>query len=201
MRLRDTRSYGEAFHTDYSWIFRRSVIRRRICVAATILSIGSISFFACEKDDDNDNDWINETDRSFTLHAAMSNTAEIRAGELASNKGTDPAVRAYGQMMVNDHTAVQTELKNLASGLGLTAPDSVDAAHAALAQQLQAMSGRAFDSMYIHSQIKDHDNAIDLFRNQTEEGNNWRLRDYAKKHLPHLQMHLNTADSISKNYP
>ena len=156
-------------------------------------------FSSCDKDDDDDND-INSQDRNFAMMAAMANFAEIDAGSLAVSKGTDPGITGFGQMMVNDHGSAKTELQDMASDLGLNAPDSLDAEHVALKAQLMTLSGRAFDSVYIHSQVKDHQTAITLHRNQSENGDNARLRNYANQQLPHLEEHLEHAQNLAANY-
>src|SRR5215207_7791198 len=131
----------------------------------------AVILVSCDKDDDDDT-VVNSTDRNFTVMAAIANTAEVDAGQLAATKATDGGIRAYGQMMVADHGPAQAELKTIAAGLGLRAPDSLDAEHVALKAQLMAATGRQFDSLYIHSMVKDHQKAIDLFTNEKNQGNN-----------------------------
>ncbi len=158
-------------------------------------------FAGCDKDDDdnNDND-INNTDRNFTMMASMSTTAEIDAGTSASQKGESEGIRMYGNMMVSGHGPVQAQLVALASGLGLKAPDSLNAAHVALKAQLAALDGRAFDSVYIHAQVRDHQNTIALFEDQVSNGNNATLRNFATTTLPDLRHHLEVADSLAAGY-
>jgi len=61
---------------------------------------------------------------------------------------------------------------------------------------LSMLMGMAFDSTYINSQVMDHQAAIQLFQSEASNGNDSRLRDYAQKYLPKLQMHLQMADSV-----
>jgi putative membrane protein len=164
-----------------------------------LLPLALISFFSigCDKEDDND---INQRDRNFAMKASMANFAEIDAGQLAATKATDAGIRSFGQQMVTEHTASKAELQNLANSLSLYAPDSLDAEHAALKTQLMALSGKAFDSVYIHSQVKDHNMAIDLYDDEGDKGDNRPLRDYARSTLPHLRMHLSKADSLATKF-
>lgn len=152
----------------------------------------------CDKDDD-DND-VNSTDRNFAMMAAMANHAEIDAGTLASSKAVNPGIRAFGQMMVTEHGMSRTELQTMAQSLNVYAPDSLDAEHVALKAQLMTLSGRAFDSVYINSQVRDHQRTIALFEDEDDDGNNDMLEDYARKTLPHLRMHLAHADSLARNF-
>lgn len=52
------------------------------------------------------------------LHAA--NQQEIEAGRLAQQNSANAEVRSYGDMLVREHTAADTQVKNVAQTLGLT---------------------------------------------------------------------------------
>jgi len=160
----------------------------------------AVSLIACDKDDDDDNETYNQQDKNFAMMASMSNYAEIDAGQTASTKGTNAGIREFGSMMVRDHTKAGQELKPITSGLGLYSPDSLDAKHVALKAQLATLTGRAFDSVYIHSQVEDHQAAIDLFTDESEDGKQADLKNFATKTLPNLKMHKMHADSLANLY-
>ncbi len=155
------------------------------------------AFFACKKDNSNS---VNANDKQFVTMAAMSNFAEISAGQLAVSKTSDMNVQMFAQKMIGDHTKAQDSLKLIAGQLGLNAPDSLDAAHVQMAAMLSAMSGRAFDSAYVHGQVTDHQNTVTLFQNETSNGSNSKVKTYVNTYLPAIQMHLMMADSLAKNY-
>jgi putative membrane protein len=168
-------------------------------VMLSLFVVSALAFVGCEKDEDEDgvgSENVNGTDQEFTVTASMSNQAEIELGQLAATRGNHPAVKSYGQMMVTDHTMVGAELDSIAASLNLSTPDTLDAKHKQLKQTLSTVSGRTFDSIYIASQIEDHQFAIHVFEQERTYGANTRLRNFAAKHLPHLQMHLQKADSI-----
>jgi len=158
-------------------------------------SICALLFTACSKDDNGIQD-VNNTDQNFVLMGSMSNNAEIMAGQLAASKGSSTMVRSFGQMMVDEHTMAQQDLKARAGRASLMAPDSVDAAHQALMARLSSLNGYSFDTAYINSQVMDHAKAIDLFNTEINGGSNPGIRSYATEYLPHIQMHYNRADSI-----
>ena len=159
------------------------------------LLVASVLFTACNKDDQ-DNNNLNETDRNFMMQSAFGNNAEISAGQLAATKGMNLAVRNYGQMMVNDHTTAKAELATLANETGTALPIGLDSAHQVLAQQLASLSGYSFDSLYIASQIMDHQTMQNLMQNEINNGNDGRVMNYAEKYLPKINHHLHMADSI-----
>jgi putative membrane protein len=166
---------------------------KRIILMAMVATIMS-----CNKNDDNNN--VNSTDRDFTRKATMGNTAEIDAGQTASTKGTSTDVKNFGQMMVNDHGSARSDLHTIAKDLKLSAPDSLDAQNMVLAAQLATLSGRAYDSVYIHSQVEAHIQTISLFQDEIKNGMNNRLKTYANNQMPHLQSHLQSAQTIAAGY-
>ncbi len=60
------------------------------------------------------------------------------------------------------------------------------------------LSGYSFDTAYINSQVKGHQEVAALFEKETNDGKEARLKNYAEKLLPHIRMHLTRADSIRK---
>jgi putative membrane protein len=157
-----------------------------------------------DKDDNNNNNnnndqSLNDKDKQFLTMAAYSNYAEIDAAQLAGTKATDTAVKNFSFLMVTEHQMALNELKSLAQNR-VTLPTGPDQAHITLKQQLSAMSGRKFDSTYIHLQVTDHQAAETLFKDEINNGKNADVKNYANKYLPHIQMHLTKAISISSKY-
>jgi putative membrane protein len=175
----------------------KSIIMKKNIIGA--LALAAVTVFSCDKNDDNDTD-VNATDRNFTQVAAMSGFAEVDAGQLAAVKATNPGIKSFAQMMVAEHGANGSQLKMIATNLGLYAPDSLDAEHVALKAQLMSLNGRAFDSVYIHSQVSDHNKVISLFNDEQVNGNNGQLRGYADTTLPHLHQHLSSAQTLASQY-
>ena len=155
------------------------------------------SLVSCSEDDD---DQLNSQDRTFLTQASISNNAEVGAATLASTKATNGAVKAFAMHMLAEHTTAQNDLKNLGANVGNAVRDTLDPAHVTLAQQLSAMSGRAFDSAYIHTQVSDHQATITFFQNEQSGGQHDDVKRYADTYLPHIQSHYQRADSIAKAY-
>ncbi len=156
-----------------------------------------LALAGCDKTTNNK---LNDTDRNFMLKASASNTAEIDAATLASYKATNAAVKAFADHMIMEHGMAQTELKNLSVNVGYPVKDSIDPAHVALKAQLSLLSGRQYDSAYIYAQVTDHQAAVDNFNNELSNGQHKDVKNYASTYLPHIQMHLKSADSIATAY-
>lgn len=162
-----------------------------------LLSALILGFISCTKTQ-GDHDAISDED--FVLQASLVNTTEIDIGSLAASKGTDEGVRAFAQSVTQYHKGVQSQLKSLAIGLSLVAADSLDADHINLKSNLLDLSGRAFDSLYIHTRVQDFHQAIKLYFEEMITGPNEQLRDYSSSILPRLEVYLHQADSLVNKY-
>jgi putative membrane protein len=129
--------------------------------------------------------------------AALGNMTEIKFGELASTKATDPLVKDFAMRMVQDHTGAQAELKDISNDYSdVDWPNDMDQQHKDLFADLNNRSGYSFDSLYMSSQIVDHQMTIATFETEISSGTVDRVKTYANKYLPHIEMHFQQADSI-----
>ena len=140
---------------------------------------------------------MRQVDRDFILKASELNLAEIELGELAATKATAPSVRNFAELMVTEHQAAYDELESIATDNSTAITTSVNFEHQDIKQRLSEMSGYAFDTAYMRSQIKDHEKSILLFETEISNGNDPRVKDHAIQYLPQIQLHHHKADSIS----
>lgn len=165
-----------------------------------IVMIASLGWVACDDDDDNplDKPNLNETDETFVEVAARSNMAEIEFSELATTKASDSLVRVYAQQMIDEHTAAQDELEDLADDYGgIEWPNDLDEGHDEILENLNnAEEGYSFDTLYLRSQMRVHEAAISAFEASATNATDMRVKAYANKYLPELEEHLQQADSI-----
>ena len=96
-------------------------------------------------------------DQAILKDMANANLAEIEGGKLAQSKGQSAEVKAFGQQMIDDHTANLNEVKALAQARGVMLPTEPDAKHKAMAAKLEKLSGDAFDKAYMkQAGLQDH---------------------------------------------
>lgn len=173
------------------------IIRSR-SLYVLVLSM-SLSFSSCKDDDDDENTnqpATTNVDRDFMVNVALGNLAEIELGQIAATRGTLDTVKAYGRMMVADHTVAHNELKTLANNEQVTLPTTMDTMHLALKLKLETLSGRQFDSVYVNSQVMDHTKTKAIFETEINAGKDPEVKAYANKNLPHINMHLQAANYI-----
>ena len=140
---------------------------------------------------------VSSMDKKFAMMAAAGGMAEVETARLALTKASSDAVKQYAQKMIDDHTAANTELMQIASMKNLTLPTAPDAKHRAMMAKMEKLSGAAFDREYIMmAGHKDHQAMEKLFRDESMKGRDADLKAFAAKTLPVVQMHLDKIQGM-----
>jgi putative membrane protein len=140
---------------------------------------------------------VSAADKKFVKDAAQGGLAEVQLGRLATEKGSSPEVKAFGQRMVKDHTQANDQLKQVAESKGIEVPTDLNAKDKMLKDQLSNLSGRQFDQAYMQDMVKDHKQDIADFARESRTGNDATVKDFASKTLPTLRSHLRKAEKIA----
>ena len=141
---------------------------------------------------------VSKTDQDFILAAAQGGMTEVKLGELAAQKGTRDDVKAFGQMMVKDHTAINDDLKALAAQKGVTLPDSLNAKHQGMVDKMAALTGSAFDDAYIAAMIKDHKKDAKAFKAESDATKDADIKSFVDKSIPVVEEHLKLITTMKK---
>jgi len=137
-------------------------------------------------------------DRDFILAAAQGGLTEVKLGELAAKKGTRDDVKAFGAMMVKDHSAINDDLKALAAKEGVTLPASLDAEHQGLVDKLAALTGSAFDDAYVATMIKGHKKDAKAFKAESTATQDADIKSFLDKSIPVVESHLQHVTAMKK---
>jgi len=141
---------------------------------------------------------LSSADRHFVTEAAQGGMAEVQLGSLASKKGSNSGVKAFGQRMVQDHSKANQELMKLATQKGVPLPKSIGK-HQAIYNRLSRLSGAAFDSAYMSDMVKDHQEDVAAFQKASQTAHDPTLKSWAAKTLPTLKEHLQMAMQTKQN--
>ncbi len=142
-------------------------------------------------------DKIDKQDRKFIVEAAAGGMFEVKAGEMAAQKASNPEVKKFGERMVKDHTAANSELMSIAQSKGVTPPDKLKRGDQKNLDKLSKASGADFDKQYMSIMIKDHKHDIDAFKKEADKGKDPDVKAFAAKTLPTLQDHAQQARTVS----
>lgn len=159
--------------------------------------IAVAALLSCKKEDATIPNVLNDSDKNFIHLASMSNTFEKETSKIALSKSADSVVLSFAQQMLTDHTNAQNDLKTMGTVVGFTVTDTIDAAHAATITQLDTLTGRTFDSAYIHTQLLDHEGTRKFYIDELENGNQVNVKAYANTILQNITLHYQRADSIA----
>jgi putative membrane protein len=132
--------------------------------------------------------------QKFISTAIQHNYAEIDVGKLAQEKGTNPAVKAYGSMLVRDHGAANEKAQAVAKELKIDPPTGSDVMHKASYLKLKVLSGDTFDKSFVNGMVKDHDADVKEFKKQASKSG--PAAAHAKEVLPKLETHLAEAKKV-----
>lgn len=140
------------------------------------------------------------SDKTFVKKAIEGSNAEIQLGQLAAQKGSASDVKQFGQKMVDDHTKLNEQMKQVASQVGVTPTDDVAPADKALQTKLNALSGDAFDKAYIRAMVKDHRKDLVEFKHEAGSAKNPALKDAAQQGSTVIEQHLQMAEQMAQSH-
>ncbi len=132
-------------------------------------------------------------DTTFARKAAQGGMAEVKMGQLAEEKGASQDVKNFGKRMVDDHSAANETLKDVASRENITLPTTLNRTDQMTYDHLSKLSGDAFDRAYAKDMVQDHQQDIAAFKTESRDGQNSAVKGFATDTLPTLQEHLKLA--------
>ncbi|MCF0069630.1 DUF4142 domain-containing protein [Dyadobacter sp. CY261] len=140
-------------------------------------------------------------DEKFVLAAADGGMLEVMLGKLATKRATSAECKAFGKMMVDDHTKVNDELKALAGKKQVMVPTKLSNVKQQMYDSLAAQSGEQFDMLYMNMMIASHEETIGLFQTESNDGQDPDFKKWADTKIPALKHHLEKAKALFPTKP
>ncbi|WP_051312917.1 DUF4142 domain-containing protein [Sporocytophaga myxococcoides] len=134
--------------------------------------------------------------KEFVQKAATGGMAEVEMGKLAVKNAKDKEVKSFAQMMVDEHTKANTELKKIATKQNITVPTSVGEEKTMMMNELKKKTGTEFDKAYIKDMVDSHKKMLDLFQKASTELKDTELKNYAATNIKTIQMHYDKATAL-----
>jgi putative membrane protein len=152
---------------------------------------------ACKKDNDNPNE-VNSTDKNFLIQTYLAAKGEIQAGQLALNKSGNGMVQSFGQRIIADYKAAQTDLIAVANKLNFSLTDTTMIGNRSISY-FDELSGYSFDTAYLQSRMQSQLELLRKFQIELNNGNNTYVRYYfLNKYIDKVRAYYQEADSISR---
>lgn len=105
-------------------------------------------------------------DAQIASIVVTANQVDIDAGKLAAERAASSEVKAFGQLMVTDHSGVNKAAVDLATRLRVTPQDNPTSQSLAAAGEknvahLKTLRGAAFDKAYVDQEVTYHAAVLD----------------------------------------
>ncbi len=137
-------------------------------------------------------------DKMFLRNAAAGGLAEVRLGELATQKAGAQDVKDFGQKMVTDHTQLNNEMAPIADSLGVMLPKKLNKEDQAEYDKLNALSGDDFDKEYVSFMVKDHHQDLREFRTEAVSTSDPALKNAADRGAKVIHAHMTMIDKMAR---
>jgi putative membrane protein len=145
-------------------------------------------------------DKISRGDRKFIEEAASSGMFEVQVAQLAASKATDPNVKSFASMLVDQHTAANNELVKIANARSVELPAAPKRALRRDIEKLGKKNGAEFDRDFVRNVgIKAHEKDIKLFQKASKDVKDAELKAFVDKTLPVLKEHLAAAQKLPQS--
>lgn len=179
------RPHARAHGARASGKLRRVLGATALCVAGVALAVNVQAESAPGKD------------KSFMVKAAEAGNTEVAASKIALEKSSNPDVKDFAQKMIDQHTQVADQLKQLASSKDLSLPAEPSVAQRTKIAVLEKLKGTTFDKRYASMiGVSAHKDAVKLFQKASTSAQDPDVKNFAAKTLPSLQEHLQMGTEL-----
>jgi putative membrane protein len=139
-----------------------------------------------------------QADAAFVREAVEDNLLEVRLGDLAQRKATNPTVKQLAQHLATDHQKLHDQWTDVATKHGLKVAAGLGPRHEAKLDRVQKAASKAFDREYVATVIGHHMDVVDYLKNEGESARSEPVRKLVGYELPILQDHLLSAKQAGK---
>jgi len=140
------------------------------------------------------------SDKKFVREALAGENAQVDLGKLAVQKGSSDDVREFGRKMVDDHTKLNEEMRDVADKEGIRAPAGITAKEKAQVAKLASLSGESFDKAYIAAMVKDQRGNLAALKREATAGNDTAIKEEASQGMKLIEQHLQLAEEMARNH-
>jgi len=144
---------------------------------------------------------LTQQDEVFMANATVINLKGTEFAMLAVERSSNGLVLAYAQRMIEEYSAAGNVLGAMAGDFEVNIPDILPPDHQLERDQLSAIEGAAFDSIYLQRNIDNHIWSHEIMEGQINESNVEELVQYASQQLLLVNERLNDALLIQSELP
>jgi putative membrane protein len=124
---------------------------------------------------------VSNGSRDWVEDRLVGGMTEVKLGELASQKAQNADVKAFGRMMVQDHTKAGDALKEIGAKHNVMAPTTLDDDHREKLDRLSKLSAAEFDREYMNTMVDDHEATLKAVEDRVDQSGDDKNPTYTPK--------------------
>ncbi|HWA33908.1 MAG TPA: DUF4142 domain-containing protein [Cyclobacteriaceae bacterium] len=132
-------------------------------------------------------------DAMFTARMIDDGLFQVEAAKLVSKRAHADDVHQLGQLMLEDYTESNKQLRRIANNLNISFPVAVGSDNQRDLDELRKKNGVPFDEAYTAMMVNRIQAMIDGFTQESQIGNDPTIRKWATDKIIVLQMDLEMA--------
>lgn len=151
-------------------------------------------------EDQNDEKFDNkmEKDADFAVTAAEDGMFQVKVAQLAETNASSSEVKSYAKSIIAEHNKLNEDLRQLATSKDITLPVSLSDRCQRKYDDVYEKSGREFDEKFADLMEKEHKDAVDNFKKESEKGNDSDMRAFASRNIATLEHHRAMAEDLEE---
>lgn len=177
--------------------------------AIGVLSISTLVFTSCKDrapedtkeaaqdiNDKNLEGHTAEKNAQFAVDAYSDGLFEIELSKFAKEKSVDADVKALAEEMIDAHTKVNAELKQIADQKNIVLAQGLSEEQQDELNKGMKKEGAEIAEFYAEKLVSSHKDAVKLFEKASEKEEDADLKNFFSSKLPEIKHHLVKAESL-----
>lgn len=142
---------------------------------------------------------LDSADEKFVKTASQHGMGEAQISALGVKKSARADVKMLAEKMVTEHTAINTQIADLAKNKGVQLSTVTDPSDTSTMKDLEnTATGKDFDAAFLNQLEESHKEAISLYEDAAEGSKDADVKAWAAKVLPDLKAHLEAVQAAQK---
>lgn len=138
-------------------------------------------------------------DQAFVSEAMQGNLAEVQLAQLAQEKSQSSDVKQLAQKLGSEHAQMnQKWFEPEAKALSVSEPKSPSKKDKKLIEKMQGLTGDQFDKEYITAMLKDHQDDLKKYKDESEMAQDPAVKQIAQMGEKVISQHLQLAEQVAK---
>jgi len=140
---------------------------------------------------------LTATELAFITQAVEAGLFDIRVGQLGVDRASNSVVRSYAALLVNDQTAMNRQLQQLARQLGVPVPTTLSEPRQRIIDELARAADGEFDRQFVLvAGTRVQQDTVALFEQTGRDTRDTQVRSFVLAALPTLRAHLSAAERL-----